>query len=720
MKTWLKLGSSLWCLSVLLTLVAFNHAVRAFEGNMTAHATTPVKSSSVPKFLIERNSQHFHAVQDGRSAVATRIRNYPIANSAHSFDGLVDFMETNCASCGSSAGKVRRPCNDGRPLAPAKSVEYRADGCEGSYSIYDDLSFEGAHKIIDPETIASSGPGEHLPVLVLLSGYEELVGVPRAGDAVSLARFQADIRARRDIVLERLDPREVVVRHRYDNILAFSARATRVGIRALAAMDEVAVIESDQVVYPHLAQGIPLINASAARSAYDGAGVSIAIVDTGIDYAHTRLGGGGFPNAKVIGGYDFGDGDNDPKDCQGHGTAVAGIAAGDLAIGPGDYIGGVAPNARLYALKIVSGCQGSSSSGIIAAAWDWVVTHQYDDPGNPILVINTSFGGGYHRSSCDSVQRTLAIAASNAVANGIAVLASSGNDGYCDGMGSPACVSDAISVGAVYDARIGAPGWCVSTNSCIGIPEPRCSSGYACWEAATAADQVTCYSNSSSFLDILASSNDAYTTAVGGGYTSTFGGTSAAAPYAAGAAAVLQSHALSERGTSDSVATLKRALVTTGASISDSKSAIITPRVDVGEALEGGGGEDNWPTAYRQLLGGDDDLALLRRYRDEYLVQTPSGRYWTKLLYASSDEALSVLLANPDLMQRAKQLIGENLVAVQAVIEGRAGVISNADEVAAFLADYAAQAPLAQRALAKLVRRDLLQGGDGFFGFAME
>jgi subtilisin family serine protease len=78
------------------------------------------------------------------------------------------------------------------------------------------------------------------------------------------------------------------------------------------------------------------------RPVYNGSGISIAIVDSGVDYNHPRLGGGGFPNSKVIGGYDTGDRDNDPAPSdEAHGTACAGIAAGGLGTF-GDYIGGVA------------------------------------------------------------------------------------------------------------------------------------------------------------------------------------------------------------------------------------------------------------------------------------------------------------------------------------------------------------------------------------------
>jgi subtilisin family serine protease len=102
------------------------------------------------------------------------------------------------------------------------------------------------------------------------------------------------------------------------------------------------------------------------------------------------LGGGGFPNDKVLGGYDFGDDDPDPMPLeQAHGTACAGIAAGDLG-DAGDYIGGVAPNAKLYALKITAGSSGSAGTDALVAAWDWCVTHQYDNEDYPILVVSTS------------------------------------------------------------------------------------------------------------------------------------------------------------------------------------------------------------------------------------------------------------------------------------------------------------------------------------------
>ena len=132
----------------------------------------------------------------------------------------------------------------------------------------------------------------------------------------------------------------------------------------------------------------------------------------------------------------------------------------------GDYVGGVAYGAKLYALKISYGSTGSAFNDDMAAAWDWCITHQNDDPANPIMVISTSFGGGRYFGSCDSAYASMTIAANNAVAAGITLLVSSGNDGYCDSIGWPACISSVISVGAVYDASFGTYLPCISADSC--------------------------------------------------------------------------------------------------------------------------------------------------------------------------------------------------------------------------------------------------------------
>ena len=129
-------------------------------------------------------------------------------------------------------------------------------------------------------------------------------------------------------------------------------------------------------------------------SGYTGEGISIAVLDTGIDYTHIQLGGsgdpqdfadqdettladGGFPNDKVVGGYDFvgsvwPDGDlapdEDPLDkpsTVGHGTGCASIAGG---------LQGVAPDADLYAVKVCSSVSSACAGTALINGMEFAVT----------------------------------------------------------------------------------------------------------------------------------------------------------------------------------------------------------------------------------------------------------------------------------------------------------------------------------------------------------
>jgi subtilisin family serine protease len=404
-------------------------------------------------------------------------------------------------------------------------------------------------------------------------------------------QLEQSISRAQDQVINRLDKQDVRVTNRFKYIFGFSAEVTLRGLQELIDNPSVLSIEKDEILHAHLAQGIPLMNATTARSSYNGSGLAIAICDTGIDYNHPKLGGGGFPNSKVIGGYDCGDNDNDPMDQNGHGTACAGIAAGDLGT-EGDYIGGVAYGARLYAVKIAYGSGGSAWTSDMIEGWEWCITHQNDNASNPIMVISTSFGGGRYDSSCDSYETAMTTAAANAVAVGITIFCSSGNDGYCDSIGWPACISYVISVGAVYDAAFGTYSSCVSSSSCATKYFTwGCSTHYYAIDS-TSGDMVTSYSNTYSLLNLLAPSNQAYTTDISGSsgyssgdYYSGFGGTSAACPYAAGAAACLQSAYKALTGSFLTPSQVKSKLVDNGDSITDNKVNITKPRVNLGAAV---------------------------------------------------------------------------------------------------------------------------------------
>ena len=168
---------------------------------------------------------------------------------------------------------------------------------------------------------------------------------------------------------------------------------------------------------------------------YDGSGITVAVVDTGIDASHPDLQG------KVIGWKDFVNNRTTPYDDQGHGTHVSGIIAGTGAASDGKYKG-VAPGAKLVGVKVL-GSDGSGSVSTIIAGIDWVI--QNKDKYN-IKVINLSLGGSQSSDGTDALSQEV----DKAWENGIAVCVAAGNSGpdtYT--VGSPAAAPDVITVGAV-------------------------------------------------------------------------------------------------------------------------------------------------------------------------------------------------------------------------------------------------------------------------------
>lgn len=179
-----------------------------------------------------------------------------------------------------------------------------------------------------------------------------------------------------------------------------------------------------------------------------GAGMTVAILDTGVDYRHPDLGGGFGPGHKVVAGHDFVNGDTDPMDDNGHGTHVAGIVAADGAVR------GVAPDARLTAYKVL-GEDGSGQVSDILAGLDAAVS-----PANPYRadVVNLSLSGPGDGTD------PLSLAASLVARTGVVVVASAGNVGPApQSVRSPAVADGVLAVGAttsgvwVPRARLVAP-----------------------------------------------------------------------------------------------------------------------------------------------------------------------------------------------------------------------------------------------------------------------
>src|SRR5258706_11134125 len=186
-----------------------------------------------------------------------------------------------------------------------------------------------------------------------------------------------------------------------------------------------------------------------------GQGTTVAILDTGIDETHPDLapqlvgeacfcsGGGGC----CPGGGATKTGTGSAQDDNGHGTNVAGIVAGAGKIAPR----GGAPSAQLVAVKVLDSQGNFCCSSDILAGFDWILSHRQD-----VKVVNASLGTfQLFPSDCDSdpAATPWATAINTFRTNGVLVFASSGNNGSSTSMTLPACVKNATSVGAVWDAN---------------------------------------------------------------------------------------------------------------------------------------------------------------------------------------------------------------------------------------------------------------------------
>src|SRR5262249_20661049 len=176
----------------------------------------------------------------------------------------------------------------------------------------------------------------------------------------------------------------------------------------------------------------------------------------------------------------------------------------------------------------------------------------------------------------------------------------------------PACLSSVISVGAVYDSAFGDFISCVNSASCAPkTSTPNCSTGFES-DDVSAPDRVPSYANIASFLTVLAPSEQCFTLDItgpsgyaGGDYYQAFRGASASCPYAAGAAACLQSAAKALTGAFLSPADIKARLGTYGDNVTDSKVAITRPRVNLERTIQSLGSIPSLNLAFTRVAGGN-------------------------------------------------------------------------------------------------------------------
>ena len=232
-------------------------------------------------------------------------------------------------------------------------------------------------------------------------------------------------------------------------------------IPTLAASADIIAINKVKNYALDLSETVPYIGGSAVQDlGYDGSGITVAVLDSGVDYTHANLGGGGtlddyaaawgtstadpknttrdglFPTEKVIEGFDFvGEDwpnspevfDEDPIDLEGHGTHVADIIAGK---------NGVAPGANILAVKVCSAVSSACSGLGLILGTEFAVAQGAD-------IINMSLGSDYGTPFDDDL--TAAVEAASDL--GVLTVASAGNGGNNQyKVGTPSTAPSALSV----------------------------------------------------------------------------------------------------------------------------------------------------------------------------------------------------------------------------------------------------------------------------------
>lgn len=299
---------------------------------------------------------------------------------------------------------------------------------------------------------------------------------------------------------------------KYENVPAMAKTITKEEFQRLSSSNLVQAIYEDSFYERILSKNIESIGLpnipSAPNGQNSGEGVSVAVIDSGVEYDHPY-----FEN-RVVDGACFSKlkscHNNQMKDfspkagrpCSGvsgcyHGSHVAGIVAGRSTSNSG-----VAPKANILALNAYS-IQGNRQGFTVSdqmSALDWVLKNKTK---HNIVAVNMSLGGGFSQTTCND--NPLKRFVDTLLQRGVITVISSGNESKTNGVSKPGCIETAVTVGSL---------------------EPD--------------GNISRFSNSYAALDIVAPGGKIYSADLNGEYK-VASGTSMSAPHVAGAVALLAS-----------------------------------------------------------------------------------------------------------------------------------------------------------------------------------
>jgi subtilisin family serine protease len=391
----------------------------------------------------------------------------------------------------------------------------------------------------------------------------ERVRVIVALDVPDLAR--RPITAMRDGVIAELETVSRVERWGVSG-RAFSIELDESELADLRSDPRVAAVTIDTGGYGSMIESTKIVGADVVHAeGLDGHGITVAILDTGIDadnpdfagrvvaercFCDNMDGSGCCP-----GGTNTQEGPGAARDDHGHGTHVAGILAGGGVYAPM----GIAPRASIVAVKVMDAQNSFRSYTQIYRALEWIALRRPE-----VRVINMSLGSRslFTEEGCN--KSALAKGLEDVIGflrlRGVLITASSGNEGSLAGTTFPACMADVIGVGATYDAAGPHKEFCGVANAHV--------------------DQVACFSNSTESVDLLAPGATITSSKRGGGLAVN-GGTSMAAPHVAGAIALIRQAS----GSVLSAYEVERILTTTGTLVFDTRNQMLFPRLNIAAAL---------------------------------------------------------------------------------------------------------------------------------------